>query len=98
MGLPLDGEARMAILLDGLDETILLAMVPAAAVYRTLPDLGRLTDLSLAALATRLPRLKRQGYLHRRPATAGDAAGGERAYCLSHAGENAAVELRAAAC
>ena len=84
----------MAVLLDGPDETILMAMVPAAAAYRTLPDLRRLTGLSLAALATRLPRLKRQGYLRRRRAA---AAGDERAYCLSHAGENAAVALRAAA-
>ena len=93
MGIPLDGEARMTVLLDGPDEAILTAMVPAAAAYRTLPDLRRLTGLSLAALAARLPRLKRQGYLHRRAAAAGD----ERAYCLSHAGENTAVELRAAA-
>ena len=49
----------MAILLDGLDETILTAMVPAAAAYRTLPDLRRVTGLSRAALAERLPRLKR---------------------------------------
>ena len=83
----------MAILLDGPDEAILTAMVPAAAAYRTLPDLGRVTGLSLAALAARLPRLKRQGYLLRREAAAGD----ERAYCLSFAGEDVAVELRAAA-
>jgi len=83
----------MAILLDGPDEAILLAMVPAAAAYRTLPDLRRVTGLSLRALATRLPRLQRQGYLLRRDEAAGDA----RAYCLSHAGENAAAELRAAA-
>lgn len=83
----------MAVLLDGLDETILVAMVPAAAAYRTLPDLGRVTGLSRAALAVRLPRLKRQGYLCRRAAAAWD----ERAYCLSHAGEYTAVEPRAAA-
>jgi hypothetical protein len=85
--------AVLAMPLDGRDETILPAMVPAAAAYRTLPDLRRVTGLSLAALATRLPRLQRQGFLCRRTAAAGD----EPAYCLSHAGEHAAVELRAAA-
>ena len=85
----------MAVLLDGPDETILTAMVAEAAAYRTLPALRRLTGLSLAALAERLPRLKRQGYVHRRAAAAGDEQ--ERAYCLSFAGENVAAELRSAA-
>jgi hypothetical protein len=86
----------MAGMLDRVDEAILTAMVPAAAVYRTLPDLRGLTGLSLDALATRLPRLQRQGYLVRRREAPGGAER-ERAYCLSFAGEHAAVELRAAA-
>ena len=70
-------------MLDETDGIILRALAAPGIPYRTLTDLRQLTGLGLPALAARVPRLERLGYVWRLP---DGTTGIHSAYRLSAAG------------
>jgi DNA-binding Lrp family transcriptional regulator len=74
--------------LDGIDDTILIALAPTQHGYQPLPAIHDRSGVPVDDLRRRLRRLERAGYVHRLRT---DVESLQDHYCLSLLGQTAAA-------